>query len=521
VPEQALYLKWRPTTFDSMVGQEHIVHTLRNSLKTGRIRHAYLFSGPRGTGKTTTARLLAKAVNCKHENIDVRPCGECEPCRMVDEGRYMDLIEIDAATHTGVDDVRDLREKIQFSPAEGRFKVYIIDEVHRFSGSAFDALLKTLEEPPAHAIFVLATTEIDKVPQTIKSRCLQFEFRRISVQDVADRLEEITKAEGLNVERAALELVARQGTGSARDSISLLDQMVSNPSDVITLEMAQRILGTGNRQAVIDLADALAAEDISRGLYVINAAIDAGSDPRQYARQMVEHLRSVLLTQTAGAELVDASAQEAEIYARHADEIPRSRLVRALRAFNDAVNDNRGGWQPQLAMELALIESLRAPEVEVVQQVAAAQQPMRAPQPGILKPDDNPTIEATPPGALPVIAPAMIVAKWPQTLKALEKYSTTGPAVLEQFTVLRVDGNLLYMGTQDVVYYKRLAGQDQKLKAISRALHDVHTVWLRVQVELMGDAARQGNTESRASEDPLLSAARDLGARVLPESPQD
>jgi hypothetical protein len=156
-----------------------------------------------------------------------------------------------------------------------------------------------------------------------------------------------------------------------------------------------------------------------------------------------------------------------------------------------------------------------------VQQVAPTQQPMRAPQPGILKPNDTPTIEATPPGALPVIAPAMIVAKWPQTLKALEKYSTTGPAVLEQFTVLRVDGNLLYMGTQDVVYYKRLAGQDQKLKAISRALHDVHSVWLRVQVELMGDAARQGNTESRASEDPLLSAARDLGARVLPESPQD
>src|SRR5690606_30242999 len=164
-----------------MVGQEHIVHTLRNSLKTGRIRHAYLFSGPRGTGKTTTARLLAKAVNCKHEDIDMRPCGECEPCRMVDEGRYMDLIEIDAATPAGVDDVADLCEKIQYRPADVRYKVYITDEVHRFCGSAFDALLSTLEEPPGHAIFLLATTEIVKVAQTIKSRCLQFGFRLISV----------------------------------------------------------------------------------------------------------------------------------------------------------------------------------------------------------------------------------------------------------------------------------------------------------------------------------------------------
>jgi DNA polymerase III subunit gamma/tau len=169
VPKQALYLKWRPTTFDDMVGQEHITRTLRNSLKTGRIRHAYLFSGPRGTGKTTSARLLAKAINCHDENPENRPCDVCSACVAVNEGRYLDLIEIDAASHTGVDDVRDLRDKIAFSPGEGQYKVYIIDEVHRFSGSAFDALLKTLEEPPDHAIFILATTEIDKVPPTIKS----------------------------------------------------------------------------------------------------------------------------------------------------------------------------------------------------------------------------------------------------------------------------------------------------------------------------------------------------------------
>lgn len=522
MPEQALYLKWRPTVFDDVVGQEHIVHTLRSSLKTGRIRHAYLFSGPRGTGKTTTARLLAKAVNCTHPDIEQRPCDQCASCLSVNEGRYLDLIEIDAATHTGVDDVRDLREKIQFTPAEGRYKVYIIDEVHRFSGSAFDALLKTLEEPPAHAIFVLATTEIDKVPQTIKSRCLQFEFRRVSLQQVADRLEQITRAEGLKVERGALELVARQGTGSVRDSISLLDQMVSDPSEVITLDIAQRILGTGNRQAVLDLADALAAEDIARGLHVINAAIDGGSDPRQYARQMVEHLRAVLLTQTAGPDLVDASTDERQTYTAHADAIPRARLVRALKAFNEAVSASTSGWQPQLALELAFVDSLKDPDPETVSVQASA--------PASARPASKPapaaeaalSIEPTAPGAPPIIPPAQVAAKWAEAVRALGKYSSTGPAVLEYFKVQRIDGNLLYISTNVEVYYKRLAGQEPKLQAISRALYDVHQVWLRVQVELSGETAHSGGSAGRgsSSNDPLLNAARELGAHVTPELPE-
>ncbi|MCU0475092.1 MAG: DNA polymerase III subunit gamma/tau [Anaerolineae bacterium] len=519
MPEQALYLKWRPTLFDEVIGQEHIVHTLRNSLKTGRIRHAYLFSGPRGTGKTTTARLLAKAVNCTHPDVNQRPCDQCAACIGVNEGRYLDLIEIDAATHTGVDDVRDLREKIQFTPAEGRYKVYIIDEVHRFSGSAFDALLKTLEEPPAHAIFVLATTEIDKVPQTIKSRCLQFEFRRVSLQQVADRLERITRSEGLNVERGALELVARQGTGSVRDSISLLDQMVSDPSEVITLDIAQRILGTGNRQAVFDLVEALANEDIARGLHVINAAIDTGSDPRQYARQMVEHLRAVLLTQTAGSEVVDASTEERKTYTRHAEAIGRNRLVRALKAFNDAVSASTSGWQPQLALELAFIDSLKAPEVVTVQAPAAPAPNAKTTPP---KATDSLTIEPTAPGAPPIIQPSLVSAKWGEMLDALGRYASTGPAVVEYFKVQRIDGNLLYISTNNELYYKRLAGQEPKLQAISRALYDVHQVWLRVQVELSGEAAHSGGSAGRGSpsDDPLLNAARELGARVLPESPE-
>ncbi|RMG80192.1 MAG: DNA polymerase III subunit gamma/tau, partial [Chloroflexi bacterium] len=346
MPEQALYLKYRPQRFEDVIGQEHITRTLRNSLRAGRVRHAYLFSGPRGTGKTTTARLLAKAVNCEHEDADRRPCNECGHCIAVNEGRFLDLIEIDAATHTGVDDVRDLRDKIAFAPGEGRYKIYIIDEVHRFSGSAFDALLKTLEEPPEHAIFVLATTEIDKVPSTIKSRCLQFEFRRVSLQQVTDRLETITQAEGLNIERAALELIARQGTGSVRDSISLLDQIVVDPAEAVTLDMVERILGTASSQAVRDIVDALIAGDAAHGLHVINMAVDSGSDPRQLARQVAEHLRNILVVQTASVDLVDASGEDRHMYDEQAQHISRGRLLRALRSFNEAITDTRSGWQP-------------------------------------------------------------------------------------------------------------------------------------------------------------------------------
>src|SRR5688572_1478824 len=330
MPEQALYLKWRPLSFDELYGQDHISRTLRNSIKSGRIRHAYLFSGPRGTGKTTSARLLAKAVNCTNEDPENRPCNQCPSCIAVNEGRYLDLIEIDAASHTGVDDVRDLRDKIAFAPNEGRYKVYIIDEVHRFSGNAFDALLKTLEEPPEHAIFVLATTEIDKVPATIKSRCLPFEFRRLPLQVVTDRLAQIAEGDGIKIERAALELIAREGTGSARDSISLLDQIVADPSEVVTLEIARGILGTANMGAVNDLVRAIVEQDTAEGLRIINTAVDTGADPRQFGQQVVEHLRCIMLAQAAGVDMIEASQEERALYEAQAQVIQRGALLRAI-----------------------------------------------------------------------------------------------------------------------------------------------------------------------------------------------
>ena len=522
MPQQALYLKWRPLSFDDVVGQNHITLTLRNSLKSGRIRHAYLFSGPRGTGKTTTARLLAKAVNCQHEDYARRPCNECPACAAVNEGRYLDLIEIDAATHTGVDDVRDLREKIAFTPGEGRYKVYIIDEVHRFTGNAFDALLKTLEEPPAHAIFVLATTEIDKVPATIKSRCLQFEFRRVSLMEVADRLQKIAEAEGLRVDRAALELVARQGTGSVRDSISLLDQIVSDPEDALTLDVVQRILGTGSSESVRELVEALVAGDVPRGLHVINDAVDSGSDPRQFGQQVIEHLRAVLLAQTASADLVEASSDDRALFTRQAQAISRGSLLRAVRNFNEAINDFKGGWQPQLALELALIDSIRDPEPEPVYAAPVASSPGAVASPAAAQTapaaDSPPAVEPSEPGSPPEVAPAAIQSRWNDLLTAVYKYSRSGPGVLQYYRVHRVDGNVVYLQTDHELYYQRLHGHQEKLAVIERALWDVHQVGLRVQVMLVEKLEGDNNPPPITDiEDPVLRQALELGGRISPD----
>jgi DNA polymerase III subunit gamma/tau len=506
VPEQALYLKWRPSAFDEVVGQDH------------------MFSGPRGTGKTTTARLLAKAVNCLDADPDKRPCNVCANCIAINEGRFLDLIEIDAASHTGVDDVRDLRDKIAFTPGEGKYKVYIIDEVHRFSGAAFDALLKTLEEPPGHAIFVLATTEIDKVPATIKSRSLQFEFRRVSLQQVADRLQEIAESEGLQVERAALDLIARQGTGSVRDSISLLDQIVSDPNEPITLEMAQRVLGTGNVRAVRELVEAVVEGSIPRGLHIINDAIDSGSDPRQFGQQIVEHLRAVLLAQSATADLVEASAEDRAMFERQAAVISRPALLRAVRTFNEAVNEFKGGWQPQLSLELALIESIRGAqdEPEVIEADAfsrAPAQPQKAPSQPPPVPD-FPEAEITPPGAPPMVAMSAVRDRWVEMLKVLNRYSSTGPAVVQHFRPLRIDGNLVYIATDKNLYYDRL-NDPKKLNVLERAMSEVHKVRLRVQLALVDDLDRATTGDTTASpvdlDDPLLSEGLDLGGVIKSE----
>lgn len=350
---QAYYRKWRPLDWDGVIGQDHIIRTLHNALTKNHIAHAYLFSGPRGTGKTSTARIIAKAVNCLTEDEGARPCNTCEHCKAINAGRFLDLIEIDAASNTSVDDVRSLREKINFSPTQGRYKVYIIDEVHMLSNAAFNALLKTLEEPPVHAIFVLATTEAHKIPATVLSRCQRHEFRRIPINYIQANLKKIAEEEGVNVDAAALTGIARQSTGSLRDAVSLLDQLASTGSDV-TLTLVKDVLGTAGSENMVSLTEAILSKNAGKGVAIINHALDNGCDPRQFGRQFVDYLRAVLMVKMGNMEQLEAALEEKDQLEIFAKSFEMSTLLDALQTFDRATQYTSVGWQPGLQLELAV-----------------------------------------------------------------------------------------------------------------------------------------------------------------------
>jgi DNA polymerase III subunit gamma/tau len=370
MPSQSLYRKWRSRTFSELIGQEHITETLTNALKAGRISHAYLFCGPRGTGKTSTARLLAKAVNCQNRQ-GAEPCNQCEMCRAIQDGRAMDLIEIDAASNRGIDEIRELRDKVGFAPSQGKYKFYILDEVHMLTTEAFNALLKTLEEPPDHAIFVLVTTESHKIPATIISRCQRFDFRRVALRDLVSKLERICREEALEIEPAALELIARSATGSFRDAESLLDQLAAYRNERITLDYVQKLLGLIPAESVGRAVDALLRKDLSAGLALINAVADEGADLRQFNREIVAYLHGLLLIKSGNPGLINATAESLETMLGQAKASSLGELTRNLRLFGQADQALRNSPQPQLPLELAFVDATTQ-EVAVAPAASAA-----------------------------------------------------------------------------------------------------------------------------------------------------
>lgn len=361
----ALYRKWRPQTFGDVKGQDHIVTTLQNQMLAQRIGHAYLFCGTRGTGKTSVAKIFARAVNCEHP-INGSPCGECPSCRQIAAGTSLNVVEIDAASNNGVENIREIREQVQYPPTEGRYRVYIIDEVHMLSTGAFNALLKTLEEPPSYVIFILATTEVHKIPITVLSRCQRYDFRRITVDTIADRLKELTDAEGMSVEEKALRYVAKAGDGSMRDALSLLDQCAAfHFGETLTYEHVLDVLGAVDNSVFRELFRAVVSGKTKDCILKLEEMVIQGRELSQFVADFIWFLRNLLLLKTAedAEELLDMSEDNLKLLKEDAKLTDENTLMRYIRVCSDLSNRIRFANQKRVLIELAFIK-LTKPEME-------------------------------------------------------------------------------------------------------------------------------------------------------------
>lgn len=394
-------LKYRPQRFEDVIGQEHVSRTLMNALSAGRVAHAYLFSGPRGTGKTSTARVLAKALNCAN-GPTAEPCGECEFCRAVQDGRAMDVIEIDAASNRGIDEIRELREKVKYSPAQARHKVYILDEVHMLTTEAFNALLKTLEEPPAHSFFVLATTEPHRVPATILSRCQHFDFRQIPLAGLMTSLRRIADAEGIQFEPEALEAIARAAEGGMRDAESIFDQVVAYTDGAVTLEIVSSVLGVTEAETLAEVADLIAHQDVAASFGLVDRVIGAGKDVGQLMADQTLYLRD-LLRISLGSEpsAWRLPGEEGKLRMRdQASAIGSDRLMQVLRALAEAQNDLRSSTQHSLLLELTLAKLCQLAPPAAAGHRAGAAAAQRAPRPAAARPAATQPVAASQPPAV-------------------------------------------------------------------------------------------------------------------------
>ena len=379
----ALYRKWRPTSVEEVRGQDHIVKTLKNQINSGRIGHAYLFCGTRGTGKTSIAKIFARAVNCEHP-VDGSPCGECSMCRQIAEGASLNVVEIDAASNNGVENIRDIREQVQYPPTDGRYRVYIIDEVHMLSIGAFNALLKTLEEPPSYVIFILATTEVHKIPITILSRCQRYDFKRISIDTIAGRLAELTQAEQIDVDDRALRYVARAADGSMRDALSLLDQCVAfHFGEKLTYDNVLEVLGAVDNRVFSKLFQAVLASDTKACIREIEEMIIQGRDLSQLVNDFVWYMRNLLIAKTTDepGDMLDMSEENLAVLKEEAAGVDTETLMRYIRIFSELSGQLRYASQKRILVEIAFIK-LTTPSMEqnldsILQRITLLEQKMQ------------------------------------------------------------------------------------------------------------------------------------------------
>ena len=354
---KALYRVYRPKNFSDVIGQEHIVRTLKNQIENNNVGHAYLFCGTRGTGKTSTAKIFSRAVNCTNLHND-EPCNECENCREILEDKTMDVVEIDAASNNSVDDIRELRENVKYSPAKAKYKVYIIDEVHMLSQGAFNALLKTLEEPPSYVIFILATTEPHKIPATILSRCQRFDFKRVTVKDISSRMRYICEKEGIEADEKALNLIARNSQGALRDALSILEQCISFEGNKISYNDVIELLGSVNIEQLFDLAESIIKEDTRKSLQILNDFIIWGKDVRNLVNDLIDHFRNLMVCKISNDldEIISLPEETIDLLKQQAETIDTNNLIRILNILSEAQDGMKISSNPRVLMEVTMMK---------------------------------------------------------------------------------------------------------------------------------------------------------------------
>lgn len=355
---KALYRQERPETFKDVIGQEHIIRILENQIKTDKVGHAYLFCGTRGTGKTTIARLLAKGVNCLHENSEARPCGSCAHCKAISEGTFVDVIEMDAASNRGITDVREIKESVKYPPAVGRKKVYIIDEVHMLTTPAFNALLKTLEEPPENIIFILATTDPEQLPQTILSRCQRMDFKRLSHAMLVEYYSKICESRGIELKKGAADIIATSADGSVRDGLSLLEQSLASGEKVITEDIVNLYGGAVSQKFLIDLTNCVLKGDVAGGIVSINSQIEDGKESNQILKDWIRHFRNLMVAKVVDnpSAVIDLSSESVDKIVESCKNIPYENICDGLKILAEADKDSRSSAQPRIFLDLALMK---------------------------------------------------------------------------------------------------------------------------------------------------------------------
>ncbi len=507
---KVFYRKWRPQTLAEVVGQEHITRMLRNALESGRVAHAYLFCGPRGTGKTSTGRILAKAINCIN-NGKGEPCNACEMCRAITQGSALDVIEIDAASNRGIDDIRELRERVKFSPNSARYKVYIIDEVHMLTTDASNALLKTLEEPPSHAIFVLATTEPHKLLPTILSRCQRFDFRRLSHNAVISKLTYICQEEGISIEPQGLGLIAKGVSGSLRDAENLLQQLVVYYGDKIDVRQVEDMLGVTTDFRIRELIEHIVNGDLTAGLATINSVVGDGLDLLQFNRGLVEYLRNMLLAKSGAEASVDLAVEDLAQVKTLTGKVSVEDIVKALKLFGQI--DLRSKDYTSLPLELALVECILSREKGIagaaVERDTSCEGEKISVQSTTLAPKAEP-VEKEVPSTAPQPEVERVISQWSEFVDTLRGVGSGGN--LDAFLrsacePVAVEGDTLVLAFY-YSFHKEKIEDPKYCRMVERKLSEKFGSPSKVRCILRPRAKQQ------ATEGHLVKAALEMGGRI-------